>query len=158
LFPTFLATNAGHIKSAPIASFGWGIVAYAAFFFALLFLLVALIIGAAIFGALTLGGLSGTTVGLGILSMFALTMGFVVAVSFVTKIIVSLLGGQLILGLIKPELAEHKVWPLLVGVILFAILAAVPFLGWLFTLIAVLLGLGALWIFGRENLPKKAAV
>jgi hypothetical protein len=87
--------------------------------------------------------------------MSILTLGFILAVSFVTKVIVSLLGGQLILGRLKPELTEHKVWPLLLGVVIFAILAALPFVGWLVTLIVVLLGLGALWRFGREHFPQK---
>ncbi|MBT4309289.1 MAG: hypothetical protein HOD49_02635, partial [Anaerolineae bacterium] len=74
---------------------------------------------------------------------------------YLTKIIVSVLGGKLILARIKPELANHKVWPLVVGVILLSLIMSIPVLGWLVKLIIVLFGLGALWLLGREQFGKK---
>ena len=85
-------------------------------------------------------------------------LGFVLAVTFLAPVIVSVLVGKLILAKINPELAEHKVWPLVVGVVLFAILAAIPFLGGLFSFVMALLGLGALWLYGRDLLKNGRAV
>lgn len=155
LFPNFLASAEYQLQNEPLPSLGWGVVAYAAFYFALLVIFTVMILGAVIFGFLSLGGLSGTIVVLGLLLLFALTVGFVLTVIYLTKIIVSLLGGKLILARIKPEWANHKVYPLLVGVVLLSIIIAVPVVGWLIKLIVVLLGLGALWLLGREQLGRK---
>jgi cytoskeletal protein CcmA (bactofilin family) len=157
LFPTFLSLGINHVRTAPLPSFGWGIVSIAAFFFALLVLIMATIIGALLFGALTLSGLSAAMVFLGLLGMFVLIFGFVLATSFIAQIIVSLLGGKLILEKVKPEWADHKVWPLAIGVILFAILTSIPILGQLAGLVVVLLGLGALWLSGYSLFPRKQA-
>jgi hypothetical protein len=44
------------------------------------------------------------------------------------------------------------------GLVIFVILAAIPFLGGLVSLVVVLLGLGALWLLGLEALrPGQAA-
>jgi hypothetical protein len=116
------------------------------------------VIGALIFGALTLSGLSVTVAFLGLLGIFVLVFGFTLAMAYVAQIIVSVLGGKLILEKVKPEWAEHKVWPLVLGVVLFALLTSIPVLGALVGLVVVLMGLGALWIFGRELFKKPAPV
>ncbi len=155
LTPAFIKALTEKVQSQAGASLGWGIVAFAVFFFAIFIIVVAMIIGAALFGTLTLGSLSGTIVTVGLLAIFALIVGFVLATAFLTKIVVSWLGGKLILSRINPALAESKVWPLVLGVIIIALLTALPGVGWLFNLIVVLLGLGALWIWGRETMQAR---
>jgi cytoskeletal protein CcmA (bactofilin family) len=157
LFPTFLALSVNRARTAPLPSFGWGIVAIAAFFFALLVLIIATIIGAVLFGVLTLSSLSVTVVFLGLLGTFILIFGFVLAMTFVAQIIISVLGGKLILEKVKPEWANHKIWPLVIGVVIFAILTAIPVLGWLVGMVVVLLGMGALWAYGTSRMPQKQA-
>ncbi len=157
LFPTFISLNVNQLRTAPLPSFGWGIVTIAAFFFTLTVLIIATVIGAMVFGALTLSGLSVTVVFLGLLGTFILIFGFVLAMSFVAQIIISVLAGKLILAKIKPEWADHKVWPLALGVVLLVTLTTIPVLGWLAGLVAVLMGLGALWSYGKNLLPKKPA-
>jgi hypothetical protein len=117
-----------------------------------------MILGAILFGVLTLGGLSGTIVWVGIFVIFTLILGFVLVTSFLTKIIVGWLGGKLILGRIKPELAEHKVWPMVIGVIIIALLVALPYIGWLLGLLVMLIGLGAIWLWTRERLSKQPVI
>ncbi len=150
LVPAFIKSLIEKAKEKPVASFGWGIVAYAAFFFAILLIIVAMVLGGVIFGALTLGGISGTIIWLGLVAIFAMTVGFVLATSFLSKIVVAWLGGKLILGRFNPSLAENKVWPLVLGVIIVALATALPYVGWIFGLIVLFLGLGALWIWGRD--------
>jgi cytoskeletal protein CcmA (bactofilin family) len=157
LFPTFISLSVNHARTAPLPSFGWGIVSIAAFFFALLVLIIATIVGALLFGVLTLKGLSATIVFMGLLGAFVLIFGFVLAMSFVAQIIISILGGKLILEKVKPEWVNHKVWPLVIGVFLFAILTTIPILGWLAGMVVVLLGLGALWIYGKSLVARKPA-
>ncbi len=155
LFPNFLGAAEFKLQTEPMPSLGWGVVAYAAFYFALLVVFTAMIIGAIVFGFLSLGGLSGAIVALGLLTLFALVVGFILTIAYLTKIIVSVLSGKLILARVKPELANHKVWPLVIGVILLSLIMSIPFVGWLVKLIIVLFGLGALWLLGRDQFGKK---
>jgi cytoskeletal protein CcmA (bactofilin family) len=152
LAPMFMKALMEKVQSQPVATLGWGLVAYAAFFFAILVIIVAMIAGGILFGVLTLGGMSGTIVWVGILALFAMVVGFVLVTAFLTKIIVAWLGGKLILARFNPTLAEHKVWPLVIGVILVALVVALPFVGWLFGIVVMFIGLGALWIWGREHM------
>jgi ABC-type multidrug transport system permease subunit len=60
-------------------------------------------------------------------------------------------------------LAEHKFWPIILGVIVIAVVIGlfrfpfVPlgFFGWLLNFVVVLFGLGALWLWGRERFGKQ---
>jgi cytoskeletal protein CcmA (bactofilin family) len=158
LAPLFMKSLMDKVQSQPAASLGWGVVTYAAFFFAILVVLVVMIAGGILFGVLTLGSMSGTIVWIGILAIFALVVGFVLVTVFLTKIVVAWLGGKLLLARIKPELAEHKVWPLVVGAVIVALLMALPFVGWLLKILAMFLGLGALWIWGRDAWQARKAV
>lgn len=150
LAPKFTQQAMIKLQNAPAASLGWGLVSYAAFFFALLVILMAMGFGTIVFGALTLGGISGTIFWAGFLAIFALTVGFVITTAFLTKVLVAWLGGKWLINRVRPELSEHKVWPLLIGVVLLALLVALPFVGWIFGLLSMFLGLGALWLWGRE--------
>ncbi len=150
LAPAFTKSVMDKLQSTPAASLGWGVVSYAAFFFTLLVIFTAMIIGGLVFGALTLHGVSGTIVWVSILLIFALIIGFVLVTAFFTKIVVAWLGGKWILGRFNPALAEHKVWPLVLGVVIVALVTALPFIGWIFGLTVMFLGLGALWLWGRD--------
>jgi len=158
LAPVLMKSLMEKVQSQPAASLGWGFVAYAAFFFAILVIVVAMIAGGILFGVLTLGSVSGTIIWLGILAIFALIVGFILVTAFLTKIIVAWLSGKLILARINPSLADHKVWPLVIGVAIIALFMALPLVGWLIGILIMFVGLGAIWIWGRETwqTPKTA--
>ncbi len=158
LAPMFMKALMEKVQSQPGASLGWGVVAYAAFFFAILVVIVAMIAGGVLFGVLTLGGLSGTVIWIGILTLLTMIVGFVLVTAFLTKIVVAWLGGKLILARFSPALAEHKVWPLVIGAILVSLVIALPYIGWLFGVLVMLIGLGALWIWARERLQTPKTV
>jgi hypothetical protein len=65
---------------------------------------------------------------------------------YLSKLVASFLVGRLILERIKPEWAESRYWPMVLGVILFAILVSIPYVGWLIGTLAMLFGLGALFL------------
>jgi cytoskeletal protein CcmA (bactofilin family)/F0F1-type ATP synthase assembly protein I len=161
LFPKFMSALPERIKSQPWPSLGWGAIAWAVFFFALFAIVLAMILGGTIFGVLTLGSISGMIIWLGILLLFALIVGFVLATAFVSKIIVGTALGKWIFS--RSSLAEHKFWPMIVGVTVIAVVVALfrfpllptGFIGWLINFIVVLLGLGTLWLWGRDNLRKQ---
>lgn len=162
LFPTFLKSLSEKLQAKPWHSLGWGVVAYAAFCFSLLLILFAMILGGVVFGLLTLGALSGTAIWLGILTLFALIVGFVLFTSFVAKVVFGAMIGKWILLQAHSPLAEHRYWPMVIGVVITVAVIAllsfplVPgFLGGLLNFAVVLFGLGALWLWGRDTLAKK---
>lgn len=166
LFPIFFKSLSERLQSQPWPSLGWGVIAYAAFFFAMLLILFVMIFGAIIFGFLTLGSLSGTIVWLGILTLLASIVGFVLVTSFVAKIVFGAAIGKWILARASSSLAEHKFWPMVIGVAVTSVVIAlfsfplIPtgLLGRLLNFVVVLFGLGAMWLWGREAFAKKPVV
>lgn len=165
LAPVFLNIASGKIRSQAWPSLGWGAIAWASFFFALLLIVIVMIAGGIIFGVLTLGGISGAIIWLGILSLFALVVLFVLATAYVTKVIVGSALGKWIFSKTNPALAEHRFWPMILGVTVIAVVIALfrfpllplGFFGWLLNFAVVLFGLGALWLWGRERLSRQPA-
>jgi len=157
LTPSFMKVLSEKLRSKPAGSVGWGVIAYAAFFFGLLVILVAMIVGGLVFGFLTLHGVSASIVWSGLLTLFALILGFILVTAFLTKIIVGTALGKWLLGRLSPSLADHRFWPTVVGIAIVALLLALPFVGWLFGLLVVLAGLGALWLWGTERFAQQPA-
>jgi hypothetical protein len=138
------------LKERPLPSLGWGILMYASFFFALLAIFIIVVILAVIFGLVTLGNLVGTVIGVGFVSFSAVILGFSIAASYLSKILVGYLIGLLIFGRLKPDQIENRFWPALVGIVIFVILVAIPVLGTILNILAVLAGLGALYLAFRQ--------
>ena len=164
LFPFFMRGLSDQLVAKPLASLGWGAVAWAAFFFVLLLIIAVTVIGAILFGLLTLGQLTGTLIGLGLLALFGLIVGFVLVTTFVAKIVFGVSLGKWILTRTNSPLAEHRYWPMLLGVlIIVAVTALLTFplipgiLGGLLNFAIVLLGLGALWLWGSTRLAQRRA-
>jgi hypothetical protein len=155
LAPDLVKRGADALQARPLPSLGWGFVSYLVVFAAALALIVAMILLALLFGFFTLGKLAGTVVVIGIVALAALILVFLIATSFISKIVVSCLGGHLILARVKPDWAGHRVWPVILGVVIFAILAAIPYLGWWINLIVILFGLGVLWLLGGQALQRR---
>jgi hypothetical protein len=147
LVPGWTRKMAGIVQAKPLPSLGWGVVAIAAFAIAILVLIIGTGLLALIFGVLTLGELVGRFIALGGIAISSVGFGFSVTWSYVTKIIISVLLGQLVFRLFKSDAEGHRWWPMLLGVLIFVIIAAVPVLGWLARLATVLLGLGAIWLW-----------
>ncbi|HEX8992061.1 MAG TPA: polymer-forming cytoskeletal protein [Anaerolineales bacterium] len=164
LFPLFTTSASDQLQRKPWPSLGWGVVVYAGFFFVLLLVTFVMILGAILFGVLTLGGLSATIVGLGLLALFALIVAFALATSFVAKVVFGVTLGRWILARLNSPIASHRYWPMVIGVaITVAVVALLKFplvpgvLGGLLDFAIILFGLGALWIRVREGLSRKPA-
>lgn len=165
LFPNFMKALPETLRAQPAASLGWGVIAWAGFFFALLAILLATIFGAVIFGMFTLGAVSGVIVCVGVLALLILTAGFLLSASYLTKITVGEWIGKWLLGKINPALADHRFWPMILGVIVVATAIAFlrfpllpfEFIGGALNFIVVLFGLGALWLWGRAKFGRRGA-
>lgn len=51
----------------------------------------------------------------------------------------------------------NQAWPLLVGVLLYVVLAGIPYLGFVVSVLVTLLGLGAMWLSLRQRTTQIAA-
>jgi cytoskeletal protein CcmA (bactofilin family) len=165
LFPAFVRGLSAQLQARPLPSLGWGVVTWVGFFLALMLVVGATILGAILFGVLTLGQLTGTVIGLGLLTLLGLIIGFILVTTFVAKIVFGAALGKWTLTRLNSPLAEHRYWPMIVGVLLTAAVIAllsfplIPgFLGGLLNFAVVLLGLGALWLWGRERMARRTAV
>ena len=160
--PALLQSPSDKLRSKTWPSLGWGVVAYAGFFFLVLLTLFVMILGAIIFGLLTLGGLSGTMIWLGLLALFVLILGFVLATSFGAKIVFGMTLGKWLLHSVHSPLAENRFWPMAIGVAItvgtLALLTfpLIPgFLGGLLNFAVILFGLGAFWLWARERFRRQ---
>jgi hypothetical protein len=70
--------------------------------------------------------------------------------------------GKWMLSSANSPLAEHRYWPMVIGVALTVVVIGVltfplipGFLGWLLDFAIVLSGLGTLWLWGRDRLTNK---
>ena len=94
-----------------------------------------------------------------IIPVGALTLAFLLSGSYFSKLIISQVLGQLILGGFKSPAADHRFAPWLIGLAIFILLSSIPYVGWIVNILAVLFGLGAfvLWLFGlRKAAPQPA--
>ncbi len=146
----------GELEAQPLASLGWGLVSILAIGLAFLAVPLATVFMAVLLGTVKLNGLMGLVIALGILMLMALVLLTIIAIAYVAQIAVSFELGRLILLRLRPGWIERPYAPLVVGLLLLVILTALPMVGWLFSLAAVLLGLGALWLFGRDSVQHRA--
>jgi hypothetical protein len=92
---------------------------------------------------------------LGLIGLGLAVTIFWLSIVYFSKIVIVMLVGKLLFKRWIPKYAHNRVLPLLTGVILYALLASIPYLGWLVTVVVTLLGLGAIWIVSYpRRLPK----
>lgn len=157
-FPRFINNGVAALRAKPWPSLGWGFISLIAFFVVFMALIAIVAILAIFLGIITLGELVGITLWAGFLLLGAFAFAVVFTITYVSKILVSFLVGRWIVGKIQPEWAEKPWLPLIVGVVLFAILASIPWIGNLFAFVVILFGLGALWLLGLQRFyTKKSA-
>jgi cytoskeletal protein CcmA (bactofilin family) len=156
LFPRLIKNTAGELQSKPWWSLLWGVVSFPVLVILILTILFVTILLFAIFGLLTLWSLSGLVITLGALVLFVLIFGFILSAAYTVKIVVGDLLGKLILNAVQPDLGKHKVWRLLLGILIVAVLVSLPFIGWLFGIAVLFFGLGALWIASYRRLARTA--
>jgi len=156
IYPLFKRTS-DTLAAKPLPSLGAGfIVALAGYagLFVIAGALLAVVILLAIF---TLGGVSGTLSGVGFSTLALIGAVFTFLVSFGSKLVFALLAGQRLLRGTSPTSAAGKYGALAVGVLIYALAHAVPYLGWLVAFIVTLLGLGAMWYVYQASRPAAAA-
>ncbi|HEU5099300.1 MAG TPA: hypothetical protein VFU22_09790 [Roseiflexaceae bacterium] len=155
LVPAWTRRLVDSVEARPLPDLGWGLVAFVAFVAAVAGILVLTIVLAIAFGYLTLGGLVALIVGLGLLINATLVIGYIAFVGYVAAIVVAFMAGRWLLRKFQPAWAEQPIVPLAIGLILYVILTAIPWLGTLIGLLVALLALGALWDWGRATIGRQ---
>jgi len=75
---------------------------------------------------------------------------------YISRIYIGVWIGRRVLGYIKKSMATAFFWPLVVGTIVIALISLIPFVGWIFGLVIVLLSLGAMWTVMWKTVPVPA--
>jgi cytoskeletal protein CcmA (bactofilin family) len=145
------------LQTKPWGSLGWGILVVVFVCIAVPVVAFLVIVLDLILGALGFGGLVVSITGLGLLTNATIIVSFLIAVGYITKIVFSFLVGRMTLERIREPWGAGRFWPLVLGVVLFAIVRAIPILGWFIGLIVTLLGLGALWLTVWEAYRRRRA-
>ena len=151
LAPGWIRHRAHTVLDRPLASLGWGLLGLVAFLILGMAILLVTTLLAIVLGLLTLGGLVALIIILGLLAEGALVLAFWVSTGYLAQIVVSFLAGVMLVEAVSPGRGRRRILPLVVGVILYVLLKAIPVLGPLVGLAVMLLGLGALsrWIWTK---------
>lgn len=98
---------------------------------------------------------------LGTLGLTGLGLGvsvFWFSIAYVSKLIIAILVGRLILQRLAPRYAQSNLWPMLLGIVLYVLVASIPYLGWVVATVVTFFGLGALWVVSRPTFARQEEV
>jgi hypothetical protein len=152
IFPRRSQAWIAKIQNRPLASAGYGSLVLINGYLLpvlVLILLIGLLLGLIYLSLPSLAWIVFFT-GLGLLmSLFSL---FLIATIYLSKAIVAYLAGTLILSLFAKKILKYKIIPLLLGLIIYVLLASIPYMGSFIGLVVTLLGLGSIWLTLRQPL------
>jgi hypothetical protein len=162
LAPRLLPAAETEVRTQPLASLAWGVLACLAYIVAVILIGIVAIVLAVGLGALTFGGLAGLDLFAGFVAISTLTLAFIVAVGFLVDAVVGLAIGRLIAGSLDRTSAGGTAfatspsrWPdlaiLAIGVAIVVVLSSLPVVGGWIKLLIVFVGLGALWLTVRSG-------
>lgn len=150
--PGLLKKVSKRAEEESLPSLGWGLVAILVVYFGALLATFLIIAGAIFFGVITLGELAKVILLIGFSSLGLFMAGFGLLVSYGSKILVSFLVGTLILKWLAPKYEGGPFWPLVIGLLLYTFLRAIPLgFGLLVGFVTTLIGIGAMWLVLRDS-------
>ena len=157
LVPGWIRRLARTVLDRPLATLGWGLLGLIAFVALGVTILLVTILLAVILGLLTLGSLVALIIFLGVLLEVALVFAFWISTNYLAQIVVSYLAGVLLVEGVRPGRGSERVLPLVVGLIVYVTLRAIPVLGVVIGVLVVLVGLGALSNWTWTKLRRRPA-
>jgi hypothetical protein len=154
LFPKYFNDWANKIRSSPLSVSGYGllglVIALNGFIVFLVIAALLLAIGLGL-GYITLWQLAFYFWGIGFSSLVLAFFVFAVFVFYISKTIVAYLAGLLIMERFTQDPIKHKAFVFALGLLIYVLLAAIPYFGWVVGVIATTLGLGAVFLIFRES-------
>ena len=79
-----------------------------------------------------------------------LLMGVWLIALFVSKILVGILIGRNIVAKTWSKQKDSMIWAMVVGIVVCWFIFSIPFIGWMFSLVALWWGLGGIWLYFRK--------
>ncbi len=146
LLPKLLEKTVNKAQKEPLPSTGVGILVVLGGYLAFGFAAILIFLCGLIFMFITLGSLSSAIWSVGFSSLGLVAIIFGLLVKYGSKIVVAYLVGKLILKQIAPQSLDQKIWPLLLGLALYTFIRVIPIVGWIFSLVVTVIGIGAMWL------------
>ena len=139
------------LEQQPLASLGWGILALLLILAAVTVILAVTLLLAGLFGLFTMQALATTAAFLGIVVFGLLALAAAVAIVWLAPVAVCLWTGRWILRRLRPTAADARFGPFILGLVVYVLFTAIPWVGALVTLAAAVWGLGA-WALAVKDL------
>lgn len=135
-----------------LPSFAWGLVTVLVVYLGAVLAGGLVLAGAIFFGVITLGELAKVIITIGFTSIGLILAAFSLLLSYGSKIVVAYLVGKLLLKWLAPKFEGHMIWPLVIGLLIYTFLRAIPLgFGWIIGFIVTMIGLGAMWLLYRDQ-------
>lgn len=151
LIPTQFDGWAEAAYHKPLPSAGSGLLTFVVGYAGAALLAVLLFAGGLFLGIAVAWELALSLWALGYSSLILAFVVFVLFVSYVSKAILAYLGGKLILDRVPADVPGRKVLALLLGLVLYVLIVAIPTLGPIIAFVVTILGLGAVWVAWLEG-------
>lgn len=149
-FPSLLKKVGDRGEKESMPSLGWGIVSMLVVYLGAFIIAGLIIAGAIFFGVITLGELAMVILTIGFSSLGLTLAAFGLLVSYGSKLVVAYIVGRLLLRWLAPKYEDQPIWPMLIGVLLYTFLRAIPVFGFVIGVFVTLIGIGAMWLTYRD--------
>lgn len=150
LLPRMFRRAADTARERPLLSLGVGFLGFIGVIVALVLLILITVLVAVVLGLLGLGSLAGVTVFAGLLVAAIVVFLLVLAMGFVAQAVVGLALGRLVVRT-DGRSFRGSLGALALGVLVVALVAAIPVVGGWLEALVVLVGLGALLLLARAG-------
>ncbi len=149
LVPAIFDRALVQLRQRPLEAMGMGLLSLIGVLFFIPVIAIALILLGLFFAVLTLVDLAGIFAGLGFLVFGLAVSVYFILFAWAGKLLVSFLIGSWVLGKLAPQSTVQRFWVLVLGALIFALLAVIPVAGFLLTFLVDIAGAGALWYAWR---------
>lgn len=150
LAPRLFQRALEQLRLHPIGSIGVGFLALVLSFIAIPTLILVVVLVGLLLGVTTLFDLAGIWVTFSFTALGAACLAFFTVLMWAGKVLLSFIFGSWIFSKMLPN-ATGRVWPFVTGAVIFALLAAIPIFGFLFSFVTGLAGLGVMWYVLRRQ-------
>lgn len=148
--PAALDGWAAQVRARPLPATGWGLVSLVVGFVGSGIVAVVIVILGILVSVITLGGLARAIFGVGFSVLGLVFVLFLLAVAYGSKLAVAYPVGRWLLGRLAPGYSGRG-WALVLGIAVYMLLRLIPLVAALAAIAATLVGLGAIWLWLRQQ-------
>lgn len=129
-----------------LPSLGWGIVTFIVFPLVILLAGGVIIVCGTLLGIVTLSRLAMLVLWGGFLALALIVIISLILLLYLSKLVVANAVGNWLFRRVLPTYKGHAILPLALGILLYVLLATLPLIGFMFSVLVALIGLGAIWL------------